>query len=222
MKILELAKANSFVNWACGVIRSLDLCQSTRALHVSHLDTVCTHRTCQVKCDRFCLKLKCVFWCLPNTTSILFCSSSHVAKDWYFVSKVSVINSKRPIGGVYSVLRGGTLVWSSTNSLVNFVWPFPKSFEHLGAAEETLRPTLLRTLGGYKSLDLESYNWVLQMPRGFLHRSVLQIASMLSEQILFYQPQSGGTRGWRGILHSADSTNMISKGQMLRIRLNLT
>ena len=48
-------------------------------------------------------------------------SSSHVAKDWYFVSKVSVINSKRPIGGVYSVLRGGTLVWSSTNSLVNFV-----------------------------------------------------------------------------------------------------
>ena len=134
-----------------------------------------THRTCQVKCDRICLKLECVFWCLPNTTSILFCSSSHVAKDWYFVSKVSVINSKRPIGGVYSVLRGGTLVWSSTNSLVNFVWPFPKSFEHLGAAEESLRPTLLRALGGYKSLDLESYNWVLQMPRGFLHRSVLQI-----------------------------------------------
>ena len=95
-------------------------------------------------------------------------SSSHLAKDWYFVSKVSVINSKRPIGGVYSVLRGGTLVWSSTNSLVNFVWPFPKSFEHLGAAEETLMPTLLRSLGGYKSLALESHNWVLQMPRGFL------------------------------------------------------
>ena len=143
---------------------------------MSHTLTLfCTHRTCQVKCDRFCLKLKCVFWCLPNTTSILFFSSSHVAKDWYFVSKVSVINSKRPIGGVYSVLRGGTLVWSSTKSLVNFVWPFPKSFEHLGAAEESLRPKLLRTLGGYKSLDLESYNWVLQMPRGFLHRSVLQI-----------------------------------------------
>ena len=49
------------------------------------------------------------------------------AKNYYFVSKVSVINSKGPIGDVYSVWRASRPMWSSTNSLVNFAWPFPKN-----------------------------------------------------------------------------------------------
>ena len=66
-----------------------------------------------------------------------------VSKNWYFVSKVSVINSKRPIGEFYSVLRASRPVWSSSNSLVNFaVWPFPKNSRLLGVEEEWQRPPI--------------------------------------------------------------------------------